>query len=85
MKALPAVQNEILKLPRSYIGDVIATIVGDPFYDWVDERIRIRHAKFKEEHEQNLELDEEVAAVYQASTSIGSKCLLRLIIILVDN
>jgi hypothetical protein len=64
MMALPSVKHEILKLPREFIGNVIATIVGDPFYEWVDEQIQIRNAKFKEEHDQNLELDEEVEAVF---------------------
>ena len=75
MKALPAVVKETLKLPREYIGNVIATIVGEPFYEWVDEQITIRNAKFKEDHDQNLELDEEVEAIFQKSTSIGSKYL----------
>lgn len=64
MKALPAVESETLKLPREYIGNVITTIVGDQFVEWVDERIRIRNAKFKEEHDCQLEVDPEVAAVY---------------------
>jgi hypothetical protein len=51
MKALPVVLKETLKLPREYIGNVIATIVGEPFYTWVDEQITIRNAKFKEDHD----------------------------------
>ena len=73
MRALPAVQHEILKLPREYLGNVIVTIVGDHFQEWVDEQIRVRNAKYKEEHDQNLEVDSEVEAAYQRSTSIGSK------------
>ena len=73
MRALPAVANEILKLPREYIGNVILNIVGDPFELWVDQQIKARDAKYKEEHDKNLELDEEVQAAFQKSTSIGSK------------
>ena len=35
MRCLPAVEKEIRKLPREYIGNVIYTIVGDPFNQWV--------------------------------------------------
>jgi peptide subunit release factor RF-3 len=73
MRALPAVQHEILKLPREYLGNVIITIVGDPFQEWVDAQISARNAKYKEEHDQNLEVDSEVEAAYLKSTSIGSK------------
>ncbi len=51
MKALPAVEHETLKLPREYIGNVIATIAGEPFIEWVDERIKERNAKYKEVHD----------------------------------
>ena len=31
MRALPLTNKEILKLPRSYIANVIYTIIGEPF------------------------------------------------------
>ena len=31
MNALPEVEKELLKLPRSYIANIIYTIIGDPF------------------------------------------------------
>ena len=37
MKALPIEAREIDKLPRQYISNVIYTIVGDKFKDWVEE------------------------------------------------
>ena len=43
--------SEVLKLPREYIGNVIATIVGDPFYDWVSLRQFERNEKYKEDHD----------------------------------
>ena len=36
MRALPAVQKEILKLPRAYLGNVIMTVCGQPFQDWIN-------------------------------------------------
>ena len=41
--------------------------------EWVTGRVRARNAKIKEENDMNLELDEEVEAVYRNSTSVGSK------------
>ena len=76
MQALPAVPHEILKLPREYVGNVIRTIVGESFQDWVDEQIRVRNAKYKEEHDENLGLDEEVYEVVQRSSSVASKYFL---------
>jgi len=73
MRALPAVTHEILKLPREFLGNTIMTIVGDPFQEWVDEQVRVRNAKYKEEHDENLGLDEEVYAVVQRSSSVASK------------
>ena len=35
-KALPVELREIEKLPRAYLGNLIYTIVGQPFRDWVD-------------------------------------------------
>ena len=35
MRALPVIDKEIRKLPRSYIANVIYTIVGDKFNEWV--------------------------------------------------
>ena len=35
MDALPAVKREREKLPRQYLANVIYTIVGDPFKQWV--------------------------------------------------
>ena len=42
VNALP-VQKECLKLERQYICDLIYTIVGDPFSEWVDERVNARN------------------------------------------
>ena len=39
MRAFPVVETEIKKLPRPYIANVIYTIVGDAFADWVEDRV----------------------------------------------
>ena len=34
--ALPALDREVEKLPRAYIANVVYTLVGKPFQEWVD-------------------------------------------------
>ena len=47
-RALPP-KKEIPKLPRQYIANVIYTLVGQPFYDWVETQITARNNKIKAE------------------------------------
>ena len=42
-RALPIRKAEILKLPRQYLINVIHTIVGEPFAQWVKQRVDARH------------------------------------------
>ena len=49
MRALPISQKEIRKLPRQYIGNIIHSIVGQPFKKWVDDRVDARNVKVAEE------------------------------------
>ena len=39
MRALPIVRKEILKLPRSYIANLLYTIVGEPFATWIYAKV----------------------------------------------
>ena len=73
MRALPEVEKEIMKLPRAYIGNVMVTFLGNPFEKWVEKRIAERNAKLKNERELELEMDQDIAAIFHASTSIGGK------------
>ena len=43
--ALPIEPREVEKMPRSYLANVIYTIVGKPFRDWVDQAIKTRNEK----------------------------------------
>ena len=45
MEAFPIVKRERDKIQRSYVANVIYTIVGEPFKQWVDKRVNDRHAK----------------------------------------
>ena len=63
MKSLP-VEKEIQKLTRQYLANVIFTIVGDNFSVWVDDKIDERNAKIKEEGAMMINMDPEIAQIF---------------------
>ena len=42
MKALPLNEDDRKGLPRQYTANVIYTVVGKPFLDWVEKKIQER-------------------------------------------
>ena len=50
MKALPDLEREILRLPREYIANVIYTLVGEKFKEWVTARIEARNSYLAEKN-----------------------------------
>ena len=73
MKAFPSETKEIDKLPRQYIANVIYTLVGSPFEAWVNLRIEARHERIADDRDLNIELDPEIAVLFQASNAISGK------------
>lgn len=67
------VQKEIQKLPRQWVINVIYTIVGKSFADWVQQQIDSRNEKMASDHNLMIELDPDIAAAFRASTQISSK------------
>ena len=63
MEYLPAVQREREKLPREYVANLIYTIVGEEFKEWVNERVNERHALRRQEEDQIL-MDAEIARAF---------------------
>ena len=53
-----------------YIANVIYTIVGEAFATWVHRQVDARHKRVREE-EGMIELDPEIAAIYQRSTAVS--------------
>ena len=72
MMHLPERKVEIDKLPRQYIINIIYTKVGEKFATWVNEKVNERHEKVKDDGKQYIELDPEVARVYQQSQAIST-------------
>jgi len=48
MERLPE-PNEIPRLPRQYLINIIATVVGDSFSNWVHDKITERNEKLAKE------------------------------------
>ena len=55
-----------------YIANVCYTIVGERFAKWVDNRVKERNEKRQKEID-FIELDPDIAAIYNSSTAISSK------------
>ena len=64
MRALPSVEHERRKLHRSYIANVIYTIVGEPFKAWADGIIESRNKNIKKEGNMNIDMDPQVFAAF---------------------
>ena len=75
MEALPILEREILGLPRDYLANVLFTMIGQPFQDWVDNRIAERNAKVTEDKNMSIAMDPEIAALFKASTSVSCKSI----------
>ena len=73
MKCLPLEEKEWDKLPRQYLANVIYTIVGRAFQIWVDKKIEQRNEKVVKEHNMMIELDPEIAAIFNASSAVSGK------------
>ena len=74
MKALPDLRREREKLPRDYIANVLYTLIGDKFKDWVKHRIESRNQHLAVKNEQLIPLDPEIGAIFKQSTDISGKC-----------
>ena len=46
---LPSERHELVKLPRGWIINVGASVVGQPFVDWCSERIVTRNKEMAKE------------------------------------
>ena len=73
LEALPESKKELMKMPRSYIANVIYTIIGDAFQKWADERITARNEKVVKDRDMEIKMDPEIAAIFKASSAVSGK------------
>ena len=61
LQALPEPKKEVDKLPREYLANVVYTILGNPFQQWVYARINDRNSKVAKEQNLAIQMDPEIA------------------------
>ena len=72
--ALPP-SKEITKLSRGYLSNVIYTIMGEPFQQWVTAQVNLRNQMVALEGNNVISMDPQIAQIFNQSTSISGKCL----------
>ena len=72
MDAFPLVEREIQKLPRAYIANVIYTMSGSAFENWITQQVNERNAKVAVQKD-CIQMDPQIAAIYMASTATSGK------------
>ena len=66
---------DIPKTPKQFIVNVCAAVIGQPFRDWVANQIEERNAIMNDKKEVMISIDPSMAAKFQKSTHVSSKCL----------
>ena len=69
---------DLRKVPKQWIVNVCAAVVGQPFKDWVSDQVEDRNAIMAEKKEIMIAMDPQMAAKFQASSHISRKCLTQL-------
>ena len=65
--------KEIPKLPKQWIANVCNTVLKNVFSDWVKAVVAKRNKELAIKRDLLIEMDPDLAAVYQASTKISGK------------
>ena len=67
------VWKEVRKLPKQWIVNVAASVLGEPFVAWVANAIRARNEKVAVERDVMINVDPEIARAFEQSTAVSSK------------
>ena len=73
--------KELPKVPRQWLANVIYSVAGQPFADWVDEVIASRNSKISANEKKHILMDPDVFAAFEASTQVSSKCTTLLLVL----
>ena len=65
--------RDIPKFPRAFLCNLINSIVGTEFRDWVQKRIDDRNEILAEDKGNNVEFDPEIEKALNKSTYVSSK------------
>ena len=70
---LPEPNIELPKTPKQWIANVIASVIKDNFLKWVETQMKARHEKVSVKKDIMIAMDQEMAAIFHASTAVSSK------------
>ena len=73
-------EPDLPKVPKQWIVNVCAAVIGEPFKQWVHEQIEERNALMAEKKEVMIAMDPDMAAKFQASTHLSRKYQLNLLL-----
>lgn len=66
-------QQEIRKVPKEWICNVLATVLKGMFTGWVKNRIEERNEAVKEANNTDIGMDPEMAEAFRASTKTSCR------------
>ena len=69
-------ERDISKLPRQWIINVIYSLCGDSFREWVSQQVKDRNDSLAEKRDLMIAMDPEIAAAFGNSANISSKYIL---------
>ena len=64
---------DLQKVPKQWVVNVCAAVLGDPFKDWVIEQVEERNALMADKREVMIAMDPAMAAKFAASTHVSRK------------
>ena len=70
--------EDLPKVPKQWIVNVCAAVIGDDFRAWVAQQIEERNSLMAEKKEIMIQMDPVMAAKFSASTHVSCKYLLAL-------
>lgn len=60
-----------MKFPKSYVCNIIYTVFGEQFKDWIHEQIKMRNEKVAVMGNMNINMDPEIAKAFYASNAVS--------------
>ena len=66
-------ERDLKSLPKPWLSNVIYTVLGDLFAEWVKARIVERNDKIVEKRNLAIELDPQITLAFRNSNAVSSK------------
>ena len=65
--------KEIPQLPRQWLANMIYTVYGRQFAEWLDAKIMERNKKLESKNNMLIEMDADIAAAFNQSQQVSNK------------